>query len=678
MLYRARGTHARIARFAAALLACTAIACGDSTTGPDGSAATPKVLQSYSGDNQQGTAGATLAGSLVVEVLGTKGEPVGGATVTFAIASGGGTVSPTSSVTDASGLARTTLTLGSAAGMQSVTASVSGLPAVTFTVTATPGVATRITAVGDAQTGAAGELLPATITLRVVDLLGNGVAGVPLTAAPTSGSGALGFNAQTTDATGNVTALWRLGNKPGAQHVTVSPPQGSLIAPITLAATATAGLPDTVTAVVGDGQTSGAGDQLAVPVTVRVVDRFGNPVPTVPVSFAADAGGTVSSAAPTADSTGRASITWTLGATAGTQHVTATVAGLGGTPRTRQFSATALAPSPATIWTLDHDVVDAEYSASADVIITVSANPSRLNIIDPNGKTIQHVDLAKAPLSVSVDPTGTHAAVSHDALISYVNLATATVEHTYPLTSVGGDIVLAGNGYAYVFPRSDQWVKLHSVNIATGVETQSSSPYAGATARLDPSGSYMYSATNNLTPSTIYKYDIRSGGTPTEMYGAPYWGQYEPYGNLWISGDTTRLITRGGFVFRDSPTQSQDMTYLGSLSGATAVQAAVQNAGSTRLYVLGSTNLANPWGPTPVPAPDLRTYETQFLGLVGSVPLPRFKVPSGSGTVSYPSDGRFLFENAAGTRVYAIVQAPSGSGITQGWAVANFKVVDLP
>jgi hypothetical protein len=188
----------------------------------------------------------------------------------------------------------------------------------------------------------------------------------------------------------------------------------------------------------------------------------------------------------------------------------------------------------------------------------------------------------------------------------------------------------------------------------------------------------MYSATNNLTPSTIYKYDIRSGGTPTEMYGAPYWGQYEPYGNLWISGDATRLITRGGFVFRDSPIQSQDMTYLGSLSGATAVQAAVQNAGSTRLYVLGGAKLPNPWGPIPVLAPDLRTYETQFLGFVGSVPLPRFKVPSGSGTVSYASDGRFLFENAAGTRVYAIVQAPSGSGITQGWAVANFKVVDLP
>lgn len=675
-----RAEPAWMRHFVAALLACAALACGDSTTGPDGKAAAPTVLQPYAGDQQQATAGTALATPLVVEVLGAKGQPIGGATVTFAVTAGSGSVEPASAITNVSGQARTTFTLGPAAGAQTVTATVDGLKPITFTATANAGAATRIVATGDAQTGTAGDLLAGTITLRVVDALGNGIAGVALTAAPATGSGAFGFNAQATDANGNVTGLWRLGDRPGTHHVTVSPPQGSLITPLTLVATATAGLPDTVTAVGGDAQTAETGDQLATPVTVRVVDHLGNPVPKAAVTFTADLGGSAAPATVSTDTAGRASATWTLGTTAGAEHVVASVSGLGGTPRTRQFSASALAPSPATMWVLDHDVVDAEYSASADVIVTVSASPSRLNIINPASKTVQHVDLSQVPLTVSVDPAGTHAAVSHDGLISYVNLTTATVEHVYPITSVGGDIVLGGNGYVYVFPRSDQWVNIHCVNLSTGVETQGSypGPYAGTVARLDPSGSYLYAATNNLTPTSLEKYDIRAG-TPTTMYGPPsqYWGQYEPSGNLWISQDGTRITTRGAIVYRDSPVQSQDMTYVGSLAGMGTVQGAVQNTGSTRLYVIGSGSTPT-WSLTPVTAPDVRAYDTQYLAYKGSVTLPRFKVPSGSGTISYASNGRFLFENTSGTRVYSIIQAPSGSGIAQSWAVATFNVSDLP
>lgn len=601
--------------------------------------------------------------------------------MTFAVASGNGSVEPASATTNASGQARTTFTLGPAAGAQTVTATVGTLKPVMFTATANAGAAVRITATGDAQTGAAGDLLSGTITLRVVDALGNGISGVALTAAPATGSGAFAFNAQATDANGNVTALWRLGNTPGTQHVAVTPPQGTLITPLTLTATATAGLPDTVAVVSGDAQTSGTGDRLTTPATVRVVDRLGNPVPAATVTFTADASGTASPATVQTDSAGHATTTWTLGTTAGTEHLVASVPGLGGTTRVRQLTATAIAASLASVFTLDHDVVDAEYSASADAIITVSANPSRLNIISPAGKSIQHVDLTQVPLAVSVDPAGTHAAVSHDNLVSYVNLQTATVERTYTMSSVGGDIVLGGNGYAYVYPRSDQWVDVHCINLTSGVETKSPypGPYAGTVARLDPSGSYLYAATNNLTPSTIEKYDIHSG-TATPMYqSTQYWGQYEPYGNLWISGDGTRIYTRGAIVYTDSPVSTQDMTYVTTLSGMKSVQGAVQNSGSSRLYVLGNGNPpANMWGPTPVPAPDVRAYDTQNLGFVGSVLLPRFRVTQGTGTISYPSDGRFLFENAAGTRVYAMIQAPSGSGLTQSWGVATFNVSDLP
>src|SRR4051794_35147414 len=72
----------------------------------------------------------------------------------------------------------------------------------------------------------------------------------------------------------------------------------------------------------------------------------------------------------------------------------------------------------------------AEFSSGLDRIIMVSANPSQLHIFDPASGTDKKVDLSKVPISLSVSPDGTHAAVGHDLLVSYVNLNTAAVEQT--------------------------------------------------------------------------------------------------------------------------------------------------------------------------------------------------------------------------------------------------------
>ena len=674
-----------VRRCSAALGLAWLAACGGDGGGgtePGGSAASPAVVQDFTGNNQQATAGTTLPSALVVEVLNARGAPVGGVAVTFTVTAGGGSVTPASAVTNSSGQARTTFTLGAAAGPQTVSAAVEKMPPVTFTAVGMAGAATRVAAVsGGDQTGAAGTLLATPVVLRVVDLGGNGVSGVPLTAAPAAGSGSFAFNAATTNAAGEVSGVWRLGTLPGPQRVVVSAPSGSLIAPIALSASAVPGPPDTVELVSGGSQSAETGDQLRTPLTVRVVDAFGNAVAGYDIAFAATlGGGQMTPASATTDASGRASAVWTLGTVVGTQRATATAVRPDGS-RTHSFEALAVAPSKATLWTLAHRVVDAEYNAAAGTIVTVSANPSRLHVVDAEARTTQSVDLPQVPLSVSVAPSGTHAAVSHDGYVSYVNLATRTVEKTYPVRSVGGDVVLAGNGYAYVFPRADQWVDVHCINMATGAETLSPypGPRAGTLVRLHPSGDYIYGANNGLSPNDIEKYDVRPG-TATRMYDSPYHGDYNFAGNLWISGDGTRLFARSGNVFRSSTVRAEDMTYAGALSGVAAVQAAVQLNAASRIYVLASS--APPpsyWSPDPVPATDVRAYEPQFLGYKGAARLPSFKVPTSTGgTIGYAADGRYLFENAGGTRVYAVVRAPDGSGIANDWAVAAFDVADLP
>jgi hypothetical protein len=76
---------------------------GDGGTGP-----TPNTIAVSAGNNQVGAAGTALPESLAAIVRDQAGAPLGGVNVTFTITAGaGGSVSPTSRVTNASGVAKT-------------------------------------------------------------------------------------------------------------------------------------------------------------------------------------------------------------------------------------------------------------------------------------------------------------------------------------------------------------------------------------------------------------------------------------------------------------------------------------------------------------------------------------------------------------------------------------------
>ena len=94
----------------------------------------PKLLETISGDEQQGLPGAALENPFVVEVRDQADKPLQGAEVTFSVTSGGGTLSATSAMTDADGRAQSILTLGPNPGTNTVSAAVTGVQeAQTFT-----------------------------------------------------------------------------------------------------------------------------------------------------------------------------------------------------------------------------------------------------------------------------------------------------------------------------------------------------------------------------------------------------------------------------------------------------------------------------------------------------------------------------------------------------------------
>jgi hypothetical protein len=134
--------------------------------------APPARVEKVAGDGQGGAPAGRLADSLVVRVASAQGRPVAGATVGWSVAAGGGTLSASTTVTDAAGIARVAWTLG-AEGTNTALAGVGSLQPVTFTAASV-----RVASVTVSQTSGTvgrGDTLRLTATPR--DAAGNPLAG---------------------------------------------------------------------------------------------------------------------------------------------------------------------------------------------------------------------------------------------------------------------------------------------------------------------------------------------------------------------------------------------------------------------------------------------------------------------------------------------------------------------
>ena len=178
---------------------------------------------------------------------------------------------------------------------------------------------------GDDQWATVGSSLPNPFVVEVLDSDGRPVGGRTVSWSVVEGSGTLSAPTSVTNAQGEARSFLRVGSVAGAQRVRASL---SSLTPVTFLATAMPRAAAQVIAVSGSGQSAIAGSMLEQPLVVRVVDATGAVVPGATVSFAVTSGGgSVQSPTVVSDASGQASTTWRLGAAAGTQSVSADVAG---------------------------------------------------------------------------------------------------------------------------------------------------------------------------------------------------------------------------------------------------------------------------------------------------------------------------------------------------------------
>lgn len=333
-------------RAAVLTLAAAGIASCGGGSGPTNTN-TPAIAKTAtaSGDGQTAQVGTALALPLRV-VVTENGAPKAGATVTWAAAGTGASVNPTQATTDAGGVAATTWTLGTTAGTETATATLSGATGspVTFTATATavpvPLIAMTATASGDAQADSVAATLPN--PLRVLVTLSGAVQAGDTVTWATSGTGAAVNPVKAvTDASGIATTSWTLGQTASSQTATATL-AGATGSPVSFSATATSGAATTMSLQSGNNQTGTVNTALANPLQVVARDQFANGVPAIMVHWQVASGSATLGADSSATVvTGIAQTTVTLGATPGPVSITATRAGLAGSPITFDVTATA-------------------------------------------------------------------------------------------------------------------------------------------------------------------------------------------------------------------------------------------------------------------------------------------------------------------------------------------------
>ena len=205
----------RLTPLAFAALVATQAACGnDSSTDPS----KPSAMAAVSPDSQTTAAGVKMSQPLVVRVTGGGDTPIAGTKVSWTIGTGGGSLSDTTSTTDADGNAQTTYTPGTTPATANVSATLGSIRT-NFTIILVAGPAAELLKFGsDNPAAVAGSKL--TLSVKLADAFGNGIA--DQTVNWSAAGGTISATTGTTDKGGVTSVTYTLGSDPGTYTLTAT------------------------------------------------------------------------------------------------------------------------------------------------------------------------------------------------------------------------------------------------------------------------------------------------------------------------------------------------------------------------------------------------------------------------------------------------------------------------
>ena len=498
-------------------------------------------LAATGGTPQSTPVGQPFATPLQVTVKDATGNLVAGARVTFTAPASGPSASLSSStaLTNASGVASVTAVANNSAGTYVVTASVGSL-ATTFSLSNTSAAPASIAATGGApQSTLAGSQFPVPLAATVKDSFGNPVSGAVVTfTVPSSGASAtLSSSTATTNTSGVASVTATANSTPGSYNVTAT--VGSFATSFSLTNTSVG----SIVASGGTPQSAALGTPFAAPLQVTVRDSAGNLAANVPVSFSAPtvgASAVLSSPTAVTNSSGVASVTATANNVTGAYNVTATVGTLSAV-----FSL-ANTTGPAASLTATGG------SGQSTLVDAVFAIPLQVTVKDGSGLPVAGVTVTFSAPTVGASATFS----SSTALTNSSGVASVTATAN---NIVGGYTVTASAGALSAFFSLTNLLGGNS-NLALGhAATQSSTlpNTAGAGVAVDgiTDGNFFddsVTATNQDT-NAWWQVDL---GSPAAINAITIWNRTDCCGSrlsdFWV------FVSNTPFLATDTPATLQN------------------------------------------------------------------------------------------------------------------------
>jgi alpha-tubulin suppressor-like RCC1 family protein len=536
------------------------------------------VIAKRGGDLQSGPPSQALPVPLSVTLTDANANVVAGVTVIWA-ATAGGIVSNATTVSDSSGVALTTWTLGPNLGAQTASATsgtLAGSPSV-FIATAKQTVATRLVVSSQPANGISGTALTP-IVIAAEDDAGNiatNFSGPVTIAFGTNVAGATLTGATTVNAVAGVATFSGLVVDKAGTGYTLVASSTNLVNAITGTFGIAAGAAASLKLVSGDAQIGEGGIELPQAVRLRVTDVNGNGVEGTTVTFTIVAGG--GHAFPgenTSDVAGNVTTGWTLGPVVGTQKLAATSAGLAGSPLTITATSTDVFPTHLAFAVQPANVVAGVVFSPALVVRALDAqNNTSTSFTGPIGITLnggQNGGTLSGTTSVS--------AVAGVATFSDVSIKRADV--TYVIGAFTGALLVGSVAFDVV-----------AAAPATIAKFGGDSQFGPTSLTLSTSLSVrLTDAFGNITPGVTVTWTAGPGsgsiGSPSSITN----GQGIAT-NTWTLGAATGAQTATASV---SSAQAAPATF-----GATAFTIATfaaMTAGSTETCGLNASGAAFCWG----------------------------------------------------------------------------------
>jgi N-acetylneuraminic acid mutarotase len=355
-------------------------------------------------------------------------------------------------------------------------------------------------------------------TVIVNDNQGQPVPGVTIDWAITASNGSPVAAQTVTDSVGVTSNGWTLGTTAGTNSDVLHVSESSSGAFNDFIASATPDAPTQIIKTAGDGQTAAAGSTLPTTLVVHAADQYGNATPNVDVTFGAGQGGSANPTNALTDGNGYASTTWTVGLSAGTQTLDASLTN--NLSVTTQFSATVTAAfvARASMPAVRNSMTAADANGLIYVVGGSGGFPTTYAdglVYDPNADSWSAI----ATSGVARSWTSTNNAVIRDSLYLINGNPNSTC------TNESEAYEIAGNSWSAIAtsPRT----RCHSAAIAYNGQVWTMGGW-------DASSTFRYLEVDMYDPST------NSWSTPTTM---PDWrGSFAAAvynGVLYLFGGTT-------------------------------------------------------------------------------------------------------------------------------------------